>query len=181
MTSARLSSGRSQRDCTLLVMKTYKVNDGTSYDERTPDAVIRVLEDARLNRTRLHISLGDTMTGLDWLEEFETHGNVGRSIGPVRVPLLVANRRSLGGGAILTHCIVRIRTSSGGGRVLYQNPKYHHGQLEIRRKTTAVELFDGPALTVDVFRDGEVHASFENHEKARLWVRRLGLVAPIVA
>jgi len=110
-------------------MKTYRLENGTSYDQRTPDEVIRVLENARLNRQRVHISLGETEgpdQGQDWLEEFETHGYVGRSMGPVKVPLLLANRRSMGGGAILTHCVVRIRTSSGG-RVLYQHPAYSHG------------------------------------------------------
>ncbi len=157
--------------------------NGTSYDERTPDAVIRVLENARLNRTRLHISLGHTdgpKAGLDWLEEFETHGYVGRSMGPVKVPLLVANRRSTGGGAILDHCIVRIRLSAGG-QVLYRHPAYHHGSLEIRRKVEPVALPDGRVLTVDVLRDGEVHAAFENMDKARRWVNKLGVTAPIAA
>ncbi len=164
-------------------MKKYQIVNGTSYHDETPDDVIRVLESARLNRTRLHVSLGETegpQAGRDWLEEFETQGYVGRSMGPVKVPLLVANRRSTGGGAILDHCVVRIRTSSGG-RVLYQHPKYQHGQLEIRRKPEPLTLPDHRVLTVDVFRDQELHASFENHEKARSWVRRLGLVAPIVA
>jgi len=160
-------------------MKTYRIENGTSYDQRTPDEVVRVLENARLNRTRLHISLGDTETGKDWLEEFETHGYVGRSMGPIKVPLLVANRRSLGGGAILDHAIVRIRTSSG--RVLYQHPKYHHGNLEIRPKAEPVTLPDGRVLTVDVLRDGELHAAFENVEKARRWVHKLGVTAPIAA
>ena len=161
-------------------MKTYKHINGTSYRNETPDEVIRVLESARQNRTRLHISLGDTASGRDWLEEFETHGYVGRSIGPVKVPLLVANTRSLGGGSILAHCIVRIRTSAGG-RVLWQHPDYHHGTLEIRQKTEPVTLPDGRTLTVDVLRDGELHASFESVEKARRWVHKLGVAAPIAA
>jgi hypothetical protein len=115
-------------------MKTCKIVNGTSYHEETSDAVIRVLEDARQNHTRLHISLGDQQTGKDWLEEFETHGYVGRSMGPVKVPLLIASTRSLGGGAILDHCIVRVRESAGG-RVLWQHPGYHHGDLAIRQKT----------------------------------------------
>ena len=161
-------------------MKTYKLINGTSFDERTPDEVIRVLESARQNRSRLHISLGDTASGRDWLEEFETHGYVGRSLGPMKVPLLVANRRSLGGGSILDHCIVRIRESAGG-RVLWQHPDYHHGRLEIRQKAEPVTLRDGRTLTVDVLRDGENHASFESIEKARRWVHKLGVAAPIAA
>jgi len=164
-------------------MKTYKITNGTSFDSRTPDEVIRVLENARLNRTRLHVSLGEwegPSAGRDWLESNDVQGYVGRSMGPVKVPLLVANRRSLGGGAILDHCIVRIRTSSGG-RVLYQHPQYHHGDLEIRQKAEALTLPNGRVLTVDVLRDGEPHAAFENVEKARRWVRKLGVTAPIAA
>ena len=161
-------------------MKTYKHINGTSFDERTPNEVIRVLESARQNRTRLHISLGDTSSGKDWLEEFESHGYVSRSMGLEKVTLLMANRRSVGGGAILDHCIVRIRTSAGG-RVLYQHPDYHHGTLEIRQKAEPVTLPDGRTLTVDVLRDGEHQASFESIEKARRWVHKLGVSAPIAA
>lgn len=161
-------------------MKTYKLINGTSFDERTPDEVIRVLESARQTRTRLHISLGDQDSGKDWLEEFESHGYVRRSMGPMKVPLLVSNRRSLGGGAILDHCIVRIRESAGG-RVLWQHTGYHHGTLEIRQKAEPVTLQDGRTLTVDVLSDGELHASFENMVKARSWVHKLGVTAPISA
>jgi len=157
-----------------------KTTNGTTYHEETPDEVIRVLENARQNRTRLHISLGDQQTGRDWLEEFETHGYVGRSMGPLKVPLLVANRRSVGGGAILDHCIVRIRTSAGG-RVLWQHPSYHHGQLQIRQKTDPVTLPDGRTLTVDVLRDGEIQAAFENVAQARRYISKLGVRAEIVA
>ena len=161
-------------------MTTYKIIDGTSYHLETPDEVVRVLENARANRTRLHVSLGETKTGRDWLEAFESYGRIGRSMGPVKVPLLIANSRSTGGGAILDHCIVRIRLSAGG-RVLYQHPHYHHGKIEIRPKAEPVTLPDGRVLNVDVLRDGELEAAFENLGQARRWVRKLGVEAPIAA
>jgi len=164
-------------------MRTYKQVNGTYFDDRTPLEVITVLENARQNRTRLHISLGETSgpdAGRDWLEEFETHGYIGRSMGPIKVPLLIANRRSLGGGAILDHRIVRIRLSAGR-HVLYRHPAYHHGELSIRRKVEPITLPDGRTLAVEVLRDGHTHAAFSNFEQARRWVQKLGVMAPIAA
>jgi len=154
-------------------MKTYRIINGTSYHLETPDEVVRVLENARTNRTRLHVSLGETKTGRDWLEEFESYGYIGRSTGSIKVPLMIHNSRSLGGGAILDHCIVRIRTTSGG-RVLFQHPHYHHGKIEIRLKSQPVTLSDDRVLTVDVLRDGELEAAFEGMAQARRWVKKMG-------
>ena len=95
-------------------------------------------------------------------------------------PLLVANSRSLGGGALLDHCIVRIRQSAGG-RVLWQHPAYHFGIMQIRLKTDPVTVPEGRVLTVDVLRDGELHAAFEDMAQARRWVQKMGVVAPIAA
>lgn len=154
--------------------KEYHVVNGTYYDTRTPIEVIQVLEKARMNRTRLHISLGAAVTGRDWLEEFECFGFIGRSMGPSKVPLLLPLSRSIGGGAILDHCIVRIRNSSGG-KVLWQHPSYHHGKIEVRQKEQPVVLEDGRSLLVDVLRDGQVQAVFESVKKAMRYVQKLGL------
>jgi len=160
-------------------MKTYKLVNGTSYDARTPDEVIAVLEKARRERVRLHVSLGYTEgpnTGLDWLEEFDSHGYIGRSTGGIKVPLLIATARSTGGGALLDHCVVRIRQSAGG-QVLYQHRAYRHGTLEVRPKDQPVHLPDGRLLTVDILRDGEPHAAFASTGQALRWLRKLGVEA----
>lgn len=164
-------------------MKNYKLANGTSYDERTPDDVIRVLENARLNRTRLHVSLGETdgpQAGRDWMEENSVYGFIGRSTGNIKIPLLIHNRRSLGGFGLLDHCVVRIRTAAGGG-VLWQHPSYHHGNLEIRRKAEPVVLPDGRTLQVEVLRDGQTQAAFEDVTSARRYIHKLGVRAEIVA
>ena len=151
---------------------------------RTPDEVIAVLETARQNQTRLHISLGHTdndegKLGEDWLEEFMSYGYIGRSTGTNKIPLLVHNTRSFGGPALLDYCIVRIRISRGG-RVLWQHPNYHHGKITIHRKPIPIELPDGRRLTVEVRKDGQEQAAFETMKGARHYCRKLGLQAEIV-
>lgn len=174
--------------------KQYRERYGTHWDVRTPDEVIAVLETARQNRTRLHISLGYTehdavdwenslsdekkAVGLDWLEEFQSYGYIGRSTGSVKIPLIVHNERSSHSGALLDHCIVRIRTSRGG-RVLWQHPNYHHGKITIHRKPIPLE-YPGGVLTVDVRRNGQEQAAFKDMASARSYVNKLGLKAEIV-
>jgi len=164
-------------------MKNYKIVNGTFFDERTPDAVIRVLENARASRTRLHISLGETndergRLGQDWLDE-NGYGYIGRSTGSIKIPLLIHNMRSLGGPGLLDHGIVKISTSNG--RVLWQHVKYHHGQIRIQPKAEPLVLEDGRILRVDVLRDGQVQAAFEDVTKARRYIHKLGVRAEIVA
>jgi hypothetical protein len=106
------------------VEKEYTEVDGTFYDSRTPLAVARILERFRINRMRLKIHHGDSETGLAWGDS--ESGRIGRSTGPVKIPLLVKNSRSMGGGAILDHCIVKIEyANKKNGGTLYQHPKYH--------------------------------------------------------
>lgn len=102
--------------------------NGTHYHEKTPQDVIDVLEEARAKRWRLRIYYGNTLIGRDWNEEYDVLGRVGRSTGPLKVPLLLYNRRSICGSPMLDHCIVRIRFSNmdlNRGDDLYRHHNYH--------------------------------------------------------
>lgn len=107
----------------------YKVVNGISYHENTPDAVIRVLENAMRTNKRIRIFYGDTETGRDWMEIYDTIGTIGKSCGQNKIPLLIKNSRSYGGGAILTHCIVKITIDK---EVVYKHPKYYLPEMEIK-------------------------------------------------
>lgn len=109
----------------------YKIVNGTAYHIETPNEVINILEKARNNRWRIRIFYGDPKTGKDWMEEHDVIGYIGRSAGKVKIPLLIANSRSLGGGAILDHCIVKMTVNR---KTIYQHPNYSLGQLEIRKE-----------------------------------------------
>lgn len=110
-------------DFTINEVKKHYVESGTWYNSNTAYQVIQVLEQCRQNRTRIILDYGDTQTGKSWGEIHDVCGYVGRSTGSQKIPILVFNSRSYGGGAILTHCIVSIKTSAGK-RVLYQHPTY---------------------------------------------------------
>lgn len=101
-------------------MKEYKEVNGTSYSKDTSDKVIEVLERARANRTRITLDYGDVVTGKSWEECYDITGYVGRSTGSIKIPILVFNTRSMGGGSILDNRIIKITESKYGGRVLYK-------------------------------------------------------------
>lgn len=96
----------------------YKIVNGTSYHQDTPDALITALEQARKSKTRVIFDFGNTETKESWGESFDICGYIGRSMGPIKIPILVYNSRSLGGGLILTQHVLSVKTSKGK-RVLY--------------------------------------------------------------
>jgi hypothetical protein len=99
--------------------KVYKVIDGTYYHQDTPDMLIDVLENIRKEKIRIKINYGDRATGKSWGETHDISGTIGRSMGPVKCPILLHNSRSTGGGIILTQCILEIKTSKGN-KLLYR-------------------------------------------------------------
>ena len=149
-------------------MATYREVSGTYYNTRTPDAVVHVLERCRLNGTRVRLHYGGSESGRDWLEEWDVAGTIGRSTGPVKVPLMLPTCRSTGGPALLDHCIVKI---TSGHHVLYQHPHYHYEPVSLRPFADAQH----PDLKVTVCVGGQDHARFSTQEKARRWVGRMGL------
>lgn len=101
-----------------------QVINGTSYHDNTPQEVIAWLETSRATKQRIRIFYG--AEGKNWNDEYATIGHVGRSTGIVKFPLLIHNAHSMGGGAILDDCIVRIdtRDSRGTVRTVYTAPNY---------------------------------------------------------
>lgn len=128
----------------------------THYHADTPQKVKDILENAIHTGRRLRLFLGDTKTGRDWCEEHDNIGYIGRSGGTERVPILLNNSRSRGGGHILDHCIIKI---TEGGRVLYQHPKYNCGTWTYGK---------GEGSYWCVYHNGEIYApQCKNEEQAR--------------
>lgn len=107
--------------------KQYTIVGGTYYDARTPQTIISILEDSRINHKRIRLHYGQTDEnsddcGRDWNEIHDVLGHVGRSTGQIKIPLLIARSNSSGGVGILDHCIVKITDKT---RTLYEHSKYY--------------------------------------------------------
>ena len=144
-----------------------QVVHGTSYHDDTASDVIRVLEQARLNKWRLRLFLGDRETGRVWPEEHDVIGRIGRSWGPAKVPILLHNRRSTGGGAILDHCILRI-VRTRDKRELYKHPECNMGIF--RTDQPSETMFpEAPDLKVRVCHKYESSEEWNNVANFTTW------------
>ena len=146
-----------------LIDKARGADLGTWFEPGTPDGVQSALERARESGARIRVFYGDSQTGQDWLEEHDVMGTVGRTTGPLKTPILLANARSSGGGAILTKNVVRvIELSPRTGKHIetYRHPGYHQPKLWIRRG-----IGDQPSWMV--YANGRPHAGFGSKVKAQ--------------
>ncbi|MEI7792803.1 MAG: hypothetical protein WCI57_04940 [Candidatus Berkelbacteria bacterium] len=111
--------------------KNYQVTEaGVFYNEKTYQHVINAMEKARYRGARVKFAWGDPNTGKSWDEENDIIGTIGLSTGKVKMSLLIATKRSFGGGAISDDCIVKM-TDTKTGEILYQHPKYEAPVIDI--------------------------------------------------
>lgn len=146
----------------------YKIVNGTAYHIQTPDNLVNLLERIRLSGRRVRLFYGDVKTGRDWLEEYDTMGVISRSTGEIAVPILIRNKRSLGGSPILDHCIVKVTVD---GNPVYVHPNYHQHQLFI--DSTPVTINGKVYQATVCIQDRGIpkpHARFETVEKAVRWL-----------
>lgn len=136
---------------------------GTFYHAQTEPEVVALLERARVDGRSVRIFYGDARTGRDWLEESDVQGTLGRSTGPLKVPLLIAHG-SAGGSALLDHCIVRLRIE---GREAWRHRSYFQGEMELVDTRLATHPFG-----VDV--DGQWQAQFKTDAARSRYLRSIG-------
>lgn len=131
-------------------MNETKIINGMYFHPETPDAVCNILSNYRANGKRLRLHFGDTDTGRDWMEEHDIIGYIGQSTGTIKIPLLIANSRSMGGGGILDNCIVKI---TAGNQTLYKHPTYNAPTTE--------------QINNQVFVGGNLYANCKDEQSAR--------------
>lgn len=102
--------------------------------QEVKDILARYYAYGRRPGGRLRMIYGDAVTGKAWITQEEVRnfgvrsagaeGYIGRSTGSQKIPLEIVNSRSMGGGAILDNCIVRIEEAKGKF-LLYTHPSFH--------------------------------------------------------
>ena len=93
---------------------------GVYFYEGTPLTVCDKLIELNKSRERITLDYGDLNTGKSWGDTNDIHGYVGKSTGSKPILILVFNKRSFGGGAIMSDHILSIK-SSKGDKLIYKH------------------------------------------------------------
>lgn len=135
-------------------------------DPKVRDALVHAYLNRNRQCGRVRIWLGDPETGKCWNEAYDVAGYVGRSTGEKKVPLLLHDKRSMGGGAILTQNIIRVDWTDGTGTI-YKHPKFHTNLESATLRRGGVN--EDCAWWV-LNNDGETMAGFPSEYRARNWL-----------
>lgn len=137
-----------------------------TFDENTCDKVKQCIEQCYNSKLRVRIWYGDTDTGVSWLDEYDVTGTIGRSTGKQKIPLLVKNSHSSGGGGILCHCIIRIDVI-GSRRTIYKHPSFTVPTLGVYPNLDEDTKTKYPFI---VLKYGTIQAKFKSRESAYNYV-----------
>ncbi|MCE5212625.1 MAG: hypothetical protein LLG40_13865 [Deltaproteobacteria bacterium] len=138
-----------------------KTTSGTYYHKNTPERVIMALEGSRNCGERIRLFYGDIQSGKCWNEENDVLGTVGRSMGPVKIPIILNNSRSSNGAGILDHCIVKIINK---GSILYRHPSFNCGNW------TMTLTSDKPDYKENALCNGKIVARFKKEGQAQRYI-----------
>ena len=136
------------------------------FNDETGDKVKTVLTECYNNQCRVRIWYGDIDTGVSWLDEYDVVGTIGRSSGQAKIPLLIKNSRSSGGGGILCHCIIRIDVISSG-RTIYKHPLFNVPLLTVATNNDNDTKNKYPFI---VSKNNELQARFKSEKQAYNYV-----------
>ena len=133
------------------------------------DSLMTILLNSYAYNFRIRIWYGDPETGRSWNEEYNTMGRIGRTTGNIKIPILVKNSRSWGGGSVLVGSIIRIDDIEDK-RTLWKVPNFHVEDMKV------YEIFGNENYKYQVAKlsedsgKWEVQASFKTEKQAHNWV-----------
>lgn len=129
--------------------------NGLWFYEGTTKEVMNVVSNNQGRYRRFRFWYGDKETGKSWNEENDVCGYVGRSTGTKKIPLLINNCNSYGGGALMTDSIIKI-VDTRTKRVLYQHESFNQPEFIVRSYDCAV------------LAENDLHAQgFKNEKQAQ--------------
>ncbi len=144
------------------VVRYRRLPSGTCYHADTPEPVIELLETVRLNQRKVRLFYGDSQTGQSWFDEHDVMGRIGRSTGPIKVPLLI-EPGEIGGPALLDQCIIRIDSPR---TTLYQHEQFRVGEVALVRSQLKRQPWT-------VLIDRILQAQFEDKRQAQRYIEFL--------
>lgn len=133
------------------------------------EALLNTLLNSYNFKFRIRIWYGDLETGRSWNEEYDTMGIIGRTTGKIKIPILVNNSRSWGGGAVLMGSIIRIDDIEDK-ITLWKVPNFHVEDMKV------YVIFGNENYKYQVAKlsedsgKWEVQASFKTEKQAHNWV-----------
>lgn len=136
------------------------------FNNETSDKVKQCIEYCYNSKLRVRIWYGDTNTGVSWMDEYDTMGTIGRSTGKQKIPLLIKNSRSSGGGGILCHCIIRIDVIKSR-RTIYKHPSFTVPTLGVYPNLDEDTKTKYPFV---VLKYGTIQARFKSRKSAYNYV-----------
>lgn len=145
----------------MVLFRESPVNKATWFGADVPKSLQKQLELARKNGMYCRVWYGDNKTGRSWMEENDCVGRIGRSMGPMRVPLLVPKGED-GGGALLCSSIVRL-DHIDAIETMWQHPAFHVPDMTIR-------VSHDIGYQAEVLWDESVQARFKTFKNAAAYV-----------
>lgn len=135
------------------------------FDPGTLPAIQDLINRLYENKRRVRIFYGDPVTGESWNEEYDVVGHVGKSTGEKPCALMIHNARSMGGGALLTACIIKV-IDIDSRRVLYEHPRFTTSFA----RAVVMCPSDVPGYGASVTIDGNVQARFRTPAQAGRYI-----------
>ena len=125
--------------------------------------LMAVLSECYRQKKRVRVWYGDGKTGHSWYEDCETTGRVGLSNGKIfKIPLIIANSRSWGGGALSVGSLIRVDDIKAR-KTLWKVPNFY-SELTLIHDERFVKY------PWRVYSGNINQANFETEEKARRWI-----------
>lgn len=132
------------------------------------EALMSLIVRAWKYKFRIRVFYGDIHTGRSWNEEYDVMGTIGRTTGNIKIPILVHNKRSWGGGALLLSSIIRIDDIEDK-RTLWKLPNFHVEKMTIEKRSVST---DYPFAVMQAQDNGAISnvANFKTEGKAKKWI-----------